>query len=94
MNVKNIKSPINENADANITCDFGDGDIIRFRSRLPYGHIVSSIIVRLLLYNQLNLTLMILGISIIINITIINSNYRITTNGHREGANLVESINK
>ena len=45
------KSPIHENADANITCDFGDGDISRFRSRLPHtrthGHIVSSIIVRL-----------------------------------------------
>ena len=44
------ESPIHENADANITCDFGDGDISRFRSRLPHtrpdGHIVSSIIVR------------------------------------------------
>ena len=30
MNVKNTKkSPIHENADANITCDFGDGDISR-----------------------------------------------------------------
>ena len=30
MNAKNMnKSPIHENADANITCDFGDGDIIR-----------------------------------------------------------------
>ena len=28
------KSPIHENADANITCDFGDGDISHFRSRL------------------------------------------------------------
>ena len=37
---------IHENADANITCDFGDGDFNRFRSRLPHGHIVSSIIVR------------------------------------------------
>ena len=28
MNVKNTKtSPIHENADVNITCDFGDGDI-------------------------------------------------------------------
>ena len=28
MNPKNTKkSPIHENADANITCDFGDGDI-------------------------------------------------------------------
>ena len=39
-------------ADANITCDFGDGNFSRFRSRLPntrphaHGHIVSSIIVR------------------------------------------------
>ena len=47
MNVKNTKkSPIHENVDANITCDFGDGDISRFRSRLPHGHIVTSIIVR------------------------------------------------
>ena len=30
MNVKNTKKlPIHENADANITCDFGDGDISR-----------------------------------------------------------------
>ena len=30
MNPKNSKkSPIHENADANITCDFGDGDISR-----------------------------------------------------------------
>ena len=28
------KSPIHENADANITCDFGDGDISRSRSFL------------------------------------------------------------
>ena len=45
------KSPIHENADENITCDFGYGDISRFRSRLPHtrkhGHIVSSIKVRL-----------------------------------------------
>ena len=49
MNAKNTKkSPIYENADANITCDFGEGEISRFRSRLPHthGHIVSSIIVR------------------------------------------------
>ena len=32
------KSPIHENADANITCDFGDGDISRARSRLPHTH--------------------------------------------------------
>ena len=37
MNAKNTKkSQINENADANITWDFGDGDISRFRSRLPH----------------------------------------------------------
>ena len=51
VNAKNTKnSLIHENADANITCDFGDGDISRFRSRLPHtrpaSHIVSSIIVR------------------------------------------------
>ena len=35
MNAKNTKkSPIHENA--NITCDFGDGDISRSRSRLPH----------------------------------------------------------
>ena len=50
MNAKNTKkSPIHENADTNITCDFGDGDISRFRSQLPHGPIISSIIVRLLL---------------------------------------------
>ena len=45
------KSPIHGHADANITCDFGDGAISRCRSRLPHGHtashIVSSIIVGL-----------------------------------------------
>ena len=36
MNAKNTtKSPIHENADTNITCDFGVGDISRSRSRLP-----------------------------------------------------------
>ncbi len=35
MNPKNSKqSPIHENADVNITCDFGDGDISRSRSFL------------------------------------------------------------
>ena len=35
MNPKNSKkSPIHENVDANITCDFGDGDISRSRSFL------------------------------------------------------------
>ena len=35
MNPKNSKnSPIHENADANITCDFGDGDISRSSSFL------------------------------------------------------------
>ena len=29
------KSPIHENVDANITCDFGDGAVSRSRSRLP-----------------------------------------------------------
>ena len=33
MNAKNTKtkSPIHENADANLTCEFGDGDISRSR---------------------------------------------------------------
>ena len=44
MNAKNTKkSPIHENADANITCDFGDGDISRSRSELPHGHTASHI---------------------------------------------------
>ena len=48
------KSPIHENADANITCDFGDGDISRYRSRFTHTggqrrthtRIATSIIVR------------------------------------------------
>ena len=55
------KTPIHKNADANITCDFGDGDIGRSRSRLPHtrpdGHIVSSIIVRLALFIIFSYTL-------------------------------------
>ena len=52
MNAKNTKkSPVHENADANITCDFGDGDISRSRNRLPASHIVSSIIVRYIAHN-------------------------------------------
>ena len=62
MNAKNRKkSPIRENADANITCHFGDGDISRYRSRFTHTHthththtdrrthmrIASSIIVRM-----------------------------------------------
>ena len=52
MNAKNTrkKSPIHENADAYITCGFGDGDISRSRSRFPHtqtaSHIVSSIIAK------------------------------------------------
>ena len=55
VNAKNTqKSPIHENADANITCDFGDGDVSRYRSQFPHtrthgqprAHIVSSIIFR------------------------------------------------
>ena len=35
MNAKNTKkSPIHENADVNIACDFGDGDISRLG--VPY----------------------------------------------------------
>ena len=37
MNPK--KSPIHENADANITCDFGDGDI----SRLGVAYLTHAI---------------------------------------------------
>ena len=44
MNDKNTKkSPIHENADANITCDFGDGDISRSRSRLPHTRTATSL---------------------------------------------------
>ena len=53
MNAKNTKKPpIHEDADASITCDFGDGDISRSRSRFTHTHgqavrrIASSIIVR------------------------------------------------
>ena len=57
MNPKNSKkSPIHENADANITCDFDDGDISRSRSflsntcdRYTHTYIASSIIGRLAL---------------------------------------------
>ena len=42
-----ITDSCHENADANITCDFGDGDISRFSCRFPYTCMfVSSIIVR------------------------------------------------
>ena len=39
------KSPIHENADANITCDFGDGDTSRYRSRFTHtgGHTHASL---------------------------------------------------
>ena len=44
MNAKNTKKlPIHENADANITCDFGDGDISRYRSRFPHTHTASPL---------------------------------------------------
>ena len=37
MNAKNTKkSPLYENVDTNITCDFGDGDISRSRSWFPH----------------------------------------------------------
>ena len=46
MNAKNRnKSWIHENEDANITCNFGDGDMSHSRDRLPHTHIISSIIV-------------------------------------------------
>ena len=50
--IREKKSPIHENADANITRDFGDGGS-NFRSRLPHtrtptdDHTVSSSMVRL-----------------------------------------------
>ena len=49
MNAKNTKkSPIHDNADANITCDFGDGvtSAVFGVGCHTQGHIVSSIIVR------------------------------------------------
>ena len=55
------KSPIHENADANITCDFGDGDISRSRSRFTHTRtdrrIASSIIVRLYITTEIYITL-------------------------------------
>ena len=73
MNPKNTKkSPIHKNACANITCDFGDGDINRSRSRLPHRptpvhtYIVTSIIIRLSHYI----------IAIIDNVTYHKNNYR------------------
>ena len=50
MNVKNTKkSPIHENADANITWDFGDGDISRLGvAYQTHVYIITSIILRLI----------------------------------------------
>ena len=60
MNPKNTKkSTIHENVDANIACDFGDGDISRLRvaNQTPvhiHTSFVSSIILRLRVhYTQL-----------------------------------------
>ena len=63
MNAKNTeKSTIHENADANITCDFGEGDINRSRSRLPHGqpytYIVSSIILRYVVFVMYSVSVM------------------------------------
>ena len=52
MNPKNkTKSPIHENADANITSDFGEGDITRIgvgfhTDTRPATYIVTSVIFR------------------------------------------------
>ena len=48
MNPKNTKkSAIHENADANITCDFGDGDISRLGGAYQtHVYIITSIILR------------------------------------------------
>ena len=44
MNAKNTtKSSIHENADTNITCDFGDGDISRYRRRFPHTRTATSL---------------------------------------------------
>ena len=44
MNTKNTKkSPIHENADANITCDFGDSEISRSRSLFTHTRADASI---------------------------------------------------
>ena len=54
MNPKNTKkSPIHENADANITCDFGDSDI----SRLGVAyltHVIHTSLARLYYDNHFN----------------------------------------
>ena len=58
MNAKNTKkSQIHENADANITCDFGDGDISRSRSRLTHTRTASSIIVRFPMLLNINFSI-------------------------------------
>ena len=50
------KSQIHENADANITCDFGDGDISRlgvaYLIHMIHTDIASSIILRLLIVGK------------------------------------------
>ena len=72
LNSKNTKkSPIHENADANITCDFGDGDISRlgvanqthvYKHTNIVGRFVSWIILRLE-FNYLPLPLALLSIT-------------------------------
>ena len=50
MNPKNTnKSPIHENADANITCDFGDGNISRLGGAYLTHVIHRSLVPRLLI---------------------------------------------
>ena len=62
MNPKNSKkSPIHENAGANITCDFGDGDISRSRSFLSntcdtYIHTHISINQSIILFADTNVS--------------------------------------
>ena len=57
MNAKNTKkSPIHENADANVTCYFCDGDIRRFTSRLPHTRPHTRLVVELVVEFIFNCT--------------------------------------
>ena len=59
MNPKNTKkkSPIHMNADTNITCDFGDGDIshlgVAYLTHAIHTYIATSIILRLYIFHTI-----------------------------------------
>ena len=61
-------SPIHENTDANITCDFGDGDISRCRCRLPHaqiGNIVSSISLISIVFSNVIAIIVVIGVVVV-----------------------------